>query len=316
MGTSSDRLVLFLTVIALALSLAGCGNKDASKTATQVAAKVGSEEITVYQINQVLQRTNIVNVSPDDAKALSRQVLEKLIDLQLAVEQAISAKLDRSPDVVSQIEAAKRDILARAYVQRLTSGLPKTSAEDIKAYYSAHPELFAERRVFNLQEIVNPTQPGVANQLRAIATLGRMLEDIAVDLKSKGINFNNGAAMRAAEQIPLELLSKIHQLKDSLSTVIESPQTVTYLHLVSPNTGPVAEAAALPRIEQFLANQRAVEAITADVKQLRAATTITYEGEFAKADTPATASPSADATVAAAADTAKTTIDKGVAGLK
>jgi EpsD family peptidyl-prolyl cis-trans isomerase len=302
------------------MGLPACSKKDGSAAATQVAAKVGSEEITVYQINQVLQRTNVGNASPEAAQVLSRQVLEKLIDQQLAVDQAMEAKLHRSPDVVAQIEGAKRDILARAYVQQLTSGLPKPSTEDIKAYYSAHPQLFAERRIFNLQEIVLPAQPGMADQLRALATPGRTPEDIAADLKSKGINFNGGAATRAAEQLPLELLSKIHKLNDGQSTIIESPQTITYLRLVSSKSEPVAEATALPRIEQFLANQRATEAIAAKVKQLRAATTITYEGEFAKPATPAAAAaaaaPAAEATVAPAADAAKTAIDKGVAGLK
>ena len=278
-------LIGLTLVMLLVMGLPACSKKDNFAVATQVAAKVGSEEITVDQINQALQQAHAGTTSADATKALSREALEKLIDQQLAVTQAIEAKLHRSPEVIAQIEAAKRDILARAYLQHVAGALPKPTAEEVKTYYTAHPELFAERRIFNLQEIMVPDQPGAASQLRSAAAPGRAVDDIAADLKAKGIRFNQGAATRAAEQIPLDVLSKIHQLKDGRSTVIESPQSATYLHLVSSQTAPVAEAAALPRIEQFLANQHAVAAIAANIQQLRAATTITYEGEFAKNDT-------------------------------
>ena len=134
MTLASSRFTYTLLASALVLGLVACGDKGDKKVATQVAAKVGSEEISVHQINQILQRANTNATTPDAAKAMSREVLEKLIDQQLAVEQAVEAKLHRSPDVVTQIEAARREILARAYMQKLASALPKPTAEEIKAY--------------------------------------------------------------------------------------------------------------------------------------------------------------------------------------
>ena len=118
------RLLTIAAVAALALVLAACGKKDEAKVATQVAAKVGSEEISVHQINQVLARTNTANATPQQAQAVRREVLEKLIDQQVAVDQATEQKMHRSPDVVAQIEAARREVLARAYIQQLASALP------------------------------------------------------------------------------------------------------------------------------------------------------------------------------------------------
>ena len=310
----------------LVLGLSACGKKDDKQAATQVAAKVGSEEISVHQINQVLSRSNSAGASPAAVQAMSREVLEKLIDQQLAVEQATEDKLHRSPEVVTQIEAARRDILARAYMQKIAGGLPKPSAEDIKKYFAEHPQLFSDRRVFNIQEIVVPAAPGLADQLRAFAASGKPIVEVANWLKSKEIKFDGGSATRAAEQIPLERLAQIHALRDGQSVVFETPQAITLVRVASSQSSPVAEAAALPRIEQFLTNQRASEAVTTNIKQLRAAAKITYMGEFAKPEGGATAAsaepkattpaPAAAAPAEATPANSKTAIEKGVAGLK
>lgn len=319
MKTSLHRFSITLLAAALAVGLAACGNKDEKKVATQVAAKVGSEEISVHQINQVLSRTNMSGASPEAAKNMGREVLEKLIDQQLAVDKATENKLHRSPEVVSQIEAARRDILARAYIQQIGSATPKPTAEETKKYFVDHPQLFSERRVYNVQEIVVPTSSGVTDQLRALAAASKPIEEVAALLKSKNIQFGGGAATRAAEQIPLEILPRIHALKDGQSTLIETPQTVTLLRVVSSQSAPVPQDAALPRIEQFLVNQRAGEAVAANIKELRASTKVTYMGEFENAQS----APAAEAPVAAtpapatnADSAAKTNIEKGVAGLK
>ncbi|BDT73257.1 hypothetical protein os4_28050 [Comamonadaceae bacterium OS-4] len=319
---NTTRFTATVLAAAIALTLVACGDKKDTKVATQVAAKVGSEEISVHQINQVLSRTNTSGASAEQVQAMSREVLEKLIDQQLAVDQATENKLNRSPDVVSQIEAARRDILARAYIQQISAGVAKPSPEDIKKYYASNPQLFSERRIFNVQEIVAPNAPGVAATLKELVAAGKSAEEMAAALKAKNIQFNGGGATRAAEQIPLDVLPKIHALKDGQATVIESPQAVTMVRVVSSQQSAVPEAAALPRIEQFLTNQRAGEAVAANLKQLRSNTKISYMGEFDKAAAPAPAAaadpvlPAEPVLAPSVDDKAKAVIDKGISGLK
>jgi len=297
-----------LSAALVVLTLAACGDKADKKVATQVAAKVGSEEISVHQINQVLSRTNTGNTTPQAAEAMRREVLEKLIDQQLAVDQATESKLHRSPEVVSQIEAARRELLARAYVLQITSALPKPTPEETKKYYTDNPPLFSERRVFNLQEIILPLSVGAETieQLKAQLAAGKGMEDLANWLKGKDIKFGGGAASRAAEQIPLDLLAKVHALKDGQSTIITSKQAFTVVRVASSQSAPVPEAAALPRIEQFLANQRGAEAVSQTLKQLRAKATITYMGDFTQAAGAAPEAAPAQAAAAAASATQTT----------
>lgn len=319
----SHRFTLTVLAGALALGLVACGDKGDKGVATQVAAKVGSEEISVHQINQVLQRANTNAATPEAAKAMSREVLEKLIDQQLAVDQAVDAKLHRSPEVVTQIEAARREILARAYMQKLAASLPKPTPEEIKAYFKDQPALFAERRVYNLQELVIPKTPAnaaanVTAELQRQIAGGKSIEDAAAWLKAKAIQFGGGSATRPAEQIPLELLSQLHALKDGQSMVFETPQATTVVRVVASQLAPVPEAEALPRIEQFITNRRATEAVAADLKKLRAATTVTYMGEFSAPDAAAAAPAAVSEPKPAGAqvDPARAAIEKGVSGLK
>ncbi|MFO1194691.1 MAG: EpsD family peptidyl-prolyl cis-trans isomerase [Rhodoferax sp.] len=316
----------------LTLTLSACGDKQDKKVATQVAAKVGKEEISVHQINQVLARTNAANASPAQVDKLRRDVLEKLIDQQLAVDQATEAKLNRSPEVVAQLEAARREVLARAYIQQVTSSLPKPTPEELKKYYVEHPALFSERRVFNLQEVQLPAAAGeaTAEAVRGMLSAGKPLEEVAAFLKGRDVKFGGGSASRAAEQIPLELLTKVHALKDGQAMVVQNAQGYNVIRVASSQLAPVPEANALPRIEQFLANQRGAEAVAKAVKDLRAKASITYMGDFAggPAAAGAAAAPAAPAapapaeaaapaaTPAPAAAASQSVIEKGVAKLK
>lgn len=323
MKTSEKRILLTALALTLTLGLAACGAKDEKKPATQVAAKVNAEEISVHQINFVLSRTPAGAITPEQAPKVRRDVLNKLVDQQLAVEQAIEKKLDRSPDVVMAIEAARREILARAYIEQITSTLAKPTPEESKKYYSEHPQLFAERRVYNIQEIVLPVSAGVSAQLRDLLVAGKPMEELAAWLKGKDIKFAAGGATRTAEQIPLELLPKIHALKDGQGMVIDSAQNTTVMRVVASQSAPVSEAAALPRIQQFIGNQRATEAAMSEFKQLKAKAKIDYLGEFAgNAEAEAASATAPAAAVAPTAEpaeqkpTASSTIEKGVAGLK
>lgn len=273
-----------LPALLLALMLTACGEKSGKPAASQVAAKVGSSEVSVHQINQVLSRNNSTGVAPEMAQAISKEALEKLIDQQLAVDQAVEAKLHRAPEVVSQLEAARLEILARAYLKRVANEATKPTPQEANKYFDDHPYLFAQRRIFNIQEIVissAASDSGTIDQLRAFADSGKPIEEAATWLKAQKIKFSGGSATRAAEQIPLDLLPKIHTLKDGQSALLEAPKSLTLLRVASSQNAPVSKSDALPRIEQFLENRKTTATVENHIKQLRSNTKIEYVGEFA-----------------------------------
>lgn len=275
----NHRTSLLLSLVAAAALLTACGGDKGDK-ASQTAAKVNKEEITVHQINFVLQRQP--GLKPEQAEAASRQVLERLIDQELAVQKAQEQKVDRDPRVVQQIEAAKREIIARAYAERVGESVAKPSAEEIAKYYNDKPALFKDRRIYSLQELQIEAKPEQFEAIRAKLSAAKNLNEFAEYLKSAELRFNGNQAVRAAEQLPLTSLDAISKMKDGDSMLSPNPAGLTVLFLVGSRSQPVDEVRARPAIEAFLLNQRKGEAVQKDIKALRDGSKIEYVGKFAQ----------------------------------
>jgi EpsD family peptidyl-prolyl cis-trans isomerase len=298
----------------------GCGNAQEKAPATQVAAKVNSTEITVYQVNSVLARTP--NVTPAAEQRVKREILDNLVDQELARQQAVEKKLDRSAGTLLALEASKREILARAFAERIAMAEPKPTPQEIKQYHDAHPALFAQRRVFSIEEVSMPAQPGLAASLREQAAKGSALQDVAAWLKARQVQFTANSGVRAAEQIPIEQLDDMQSMKDGESRVFEYRGGIQVIRIAASKAVPVDEATAAPRIQKFLMTRRSAEAIAKEMKQVREVAKIEYVGEFtvtaeqadakakaqleakAKVDAAASASAATEASARAAAKTA------------
>ncbi|MBL8351868.1 MAG: EpsD family peptidyl-prolyl cis-trans isomerase [Burkholderiaceae bacterium] len=307
--------VLRIGALALAISvalLAGCGDKK-DKAASQTAAKVNKSEITVHQINFVLQQQR--NIRPEQADAASKQILERLIDQELALQKADDLKIDRDPRVVQQLEAAKREIIARAYLEKVGEAASKPTPEEIKKYYDEKPALFKERRIYSIQEIGIEARPDQVPMLREKLSAAKNINEFVEFLKANDFKFSGNQAVRAAEQLPLQSLDAFARLQDGQAIINQGPNGVQVLVLAGSRSQPVGEEQARPAIEQYLLNERKRKLMDEDVKAMRAAAKIEYVGKFG-AGAPAAAAASAPAAApAASASLNATDINKGM-GLK
>ena len=308
-------LALLAVAMAVAL-LAGCGGGKKEKAASQVAAKVNKEEISVHQINFVMQQQR--GLKPEQADAASKQILERLVDQELALQRAQELKLDRDPRVVQQLEAAKRDIVARAYIEKAGDAAPKPSAEEISKYYAEKPALFKDRRLYNIQEIAIEAKPEQLEGLRAKLAAAKTINDFVEHLKAGNFNFAGNQAVRPAEQLPLNLLDSFAKMKDGEAMLVPSATGAQVLVLSNSKLEPVDEARARPAIEQFLLNEAKRKLVDADLKAMRAGAKIEYVGKFAEGAAAAAPTPTpapAAAPAAASAGLNAEAISKGM-GLK
>jgi EpsD family peptidyl-prolyl cis-trans isomerase len=281
--------VALAAAVVLAMLVTGCGDKKKDKAASQTAAKVNKEEITVHQINFVLQQQR--GLRPEQADAASRQILERLVDQELAVQKADELKLDRDPRVVQQLEAAKREIIARAYLERIGEAAAKPTPEDIKKYFDEKPALFKERRVYSIQEIGIEARPDQIDTLRTQLQNSKSVTDFTEYLTANGFRFGGNQAVRAAEQLPLNMLDAFAKMKDGQTMLVPTPTGAQVIVLAGSKSAPVDEAAARPAIEQFLLNERKRQLVEKDTKAMREAAKIEYVGKFAEAAASAAPAP-------------------------
>jgi len=304
-----------------AFLLAGCGDKKETKGATQTAVKVNKEEITVHQINFVLQQQR--GLKPEQAEAASKQILERLIDQELALQKATELKLDRDPRVMQQLEAAKREIVSRAYLEKAGEAASKPTADEIAKYYEANPALFKDRRVYSLQEIAIEAKPEQVAQLRTQLANAKNVTEFVEYLKANDFRFSGNQAVRAAEQLPLASLGTFAAMKDGQALLNATATGAQVIVLAGSRSQPVTLEQATPAIEQFLLNERKRDILAKDMKAMRDAAKIEYLGKYAEAaasapaagGAPAAAAPATAPAPAASGGLDASSISKGM-GLK
>jgi EpsD family peptidyl-prolyl cis-trans isomerase len=276
----ASRLALAVALVLGIAMVAGCGEKKKDKDKpSSVAAKVNREEVSTQQIDFVLQQQR--GLKPEQVDAASRQILERLIDQELAVEQADELKLDREPRVKQQLEAARREVLARAYVDHVGEAAAKPTADEVRKYYDEKPALFNQRRIYNLQEIAIEARPDQIEALRRQLESSKSVNEFAEYLKAHDFRFGGNQATRAAEQLPLNMLDAISSLKDGEAMLLPGANGAQAVFVVGSRPAPVELDAARPVIEQYLTIERRRELALAKMKDLRASAKIEYVGRFA-----------------------------------
>lgn len=321
----------WLLTIMIAALAAGCGDKKGEaatdeKASTQVAAKVNDTELTVHQVNYALQR--IPNLTADQSKVASLQVVKNLVDQEVIVQKAIADKLDRDPMVVQALDAARRQILAEAYMGRKLGTPTEPNDAEILAYYNDHPELFSKRKLYGLQEI--SIKAPKAKQAAIQAKLGesKTLNDFGAWLKAENYEAQAKQGVKPAEQLPLSLLPKLSTMPKGQAVVVNTPEGLLVIVLADTQDQPVTLEQAKPAIANLLKTQAQQKAAKAELDTLKATAKIEYLGEFvdagkapasdaaapeAAAPTPSTPAPTTPK--AEASDVDAEAISKGVSGL-
>ncbi|MBL0730687.1 EpsD family peptidyl-prolyl cis-trans isomerase [Piscinibacter sp. HJYY11] len=271
-----------------AAALAGCGARSSSDTGTQIAARVNREEISVHQVNYFLRRQGAT--TPEQAEAAGRQTLEALVDQELAVQAALEQKLDRDPVVMQSLEAARRELLARAYAERLAQGVPAPTPQEVRQYFDSKPALFARRRLYTLVDTAIDATPEEQKAIAAQLPTTRGTSDIALVLRQSGLRYGSRRTSMGAEALPLHVVDKMATLNEGQSLLVGGPRDAHIFTVIEARPAPLNLEEARGAIENFLIAERRRTALEQQIKALRSDARIEYHGRFAQ-QVPAEAKP-------------------------
>jgi len=269
---------LMLMASAALLVLAGCEKKVGG----QVVAVVNGDEITQQDVNAELQGASIPPTA--DRKAITNQIIQRIVDRTLLVQKAKAEGLDKSPAYLEQIRHAQDAVAVNLLTSKAakTVALPDTNAID--SFIASNPSLFAGRKVYRLDQIVfaKPSDETVVHKLEPAHTL----DAIAAVLTASGIHFSRGSSQLDTGAIPPAVAAKIASLPPGEPFVAPDKGQFVASVIVGEQPNPTPAAQTRPAALNILRQQALGAAMQKQLESARAAAQIQYQPGYAPVKTP------------------------------
>lgn len=251
-----------LQVCVLAILVTLQGHASAVESGVSTESRVSTVVATVYDHSILLddlQREIALarmQSGSTNIEIQPRQILERLIERLLLARRAEITGVDKDPYVKLSIQAARDDVLARAYVDTQAATGFKPSNDQIRTYYKDHPALFADRHIYTVKELLIDLTPSQHDAIKQRIKDAPTIDNLIESLKSDHISFKMNVLVAPAEFVVREKLDAVAALKPGTSLLFVTPKGILLTYLESSLADPRDLPSAIPLIEQFLLNER------------------------------------------------------------
>jgi len=271
---------LLVMLLAVPMFMVGCGGtEDKPKPSSQVAVKVNGEEVTVHQLNQVLSKVR-VQVKSEESEAVRKKALESLIDQELIIQAAKNANMERTPEVLTAIEAAKRKVLVDFYMKRTLQSVDKPTLDEVQAFYQEQPQIFADRQLFIYTQVTVPLELSELDSLvKDIRELKDLRSIIAV-LDDRQFKYKKVNDAKTSEKLPGPFLKPLNSLSVGDVGYLKMSDGLLIISLQQKIAQPIGFEEATPAIERQLYRQKQKEVAAKLISSLKESAMIEYVGDF------------------------------------
>lgn len=283
-------------LLAAPLALAACGGKAAAPTG-QVAANVDGEEITTTDLDSELNGATAP--TPEAQKALQRMALENIVNRTLLAQAAVKEGLDKGPEYAVLERKARQAALVELLQRKLRGTIPQPADEEIDNFIAENPAMFANRKVFVVDQIVVPQ--ATQELAKALQPVKSMAEAQAV-LQQRNIKANNTVGVIDALTIPPPAAAQIAALPPGEVFIIPAGGGLRINTIRSTQTDPITGDQARGIARELLARQRTQTALqNALGERIKAGQAkVKYNEAFAPPKAPAQTKPPAGGATPAA----------------
>jgi EpsD family peptidyl-prolyl cis-trans isomerase len=292
------RATIVVAAVSAALALSGCDQvkkiAGGGKPTGQVVATVDGEEITSLQLRAELG--NFGSRDPAIMKAAQQQALQRIILRKLLAKEAREMKLDKGTDYTLQVERGQETLLAQLYQRKLASQTSQPNRADAQAYVNAHPEMFANRRVFFVDQVIAAPSKIPPERLRPLKTM----DEVKALLAAEGVQYQENAVVLDTLTGNPQLVKAILGLPPGEVFVIPQGNSLLFNQVTAtretPFIGDMAEAFAM----NALRGQKAQDYVAKKITDLRKAAEpkITYNPAYKPPPPKAAVPPKSGATPA------------------
>jgi peptidyl-prolyl cis-trans isomerase C len=262
-------------VLILLGAISACNDQE--KTNSKVLVTVNGDDITARQLEAELWSATAANADAAHQPAVRRQALEALVDRQVLLDEALRSKIDRDPKVIQIVDRLKTQAIVQAYLESKASNLANASQQEIDAYFDAHPELFAQRKVFDVTQLTVAAKD-FGRPLKAVMDQARSLDQVAFWLKQHRIDYAKTQRSYTSADLPPEMAGKLQGLQRNSLFVMQDKNggQDELCVLTDLRSSPVTKEAATAQIERYLLNKKMQEVAASEVARLRASAKLVY----------------------------------------
>ncbi len=277
MRTKSLTLVVCVGAV---VALSGCDRikqlAGGGAPKGQVAATVNGEEITTLQL-----RAELGNFSSRDAavmKAAQQQALQRIILRKLIAQAARDEKLDKTPDYAIQLERGEEGLLVQLYQRKLASKAVQPTKQQAEAFVAANPDMFANRRVMYIDQVVAGPNQITPDKFRPLKTLG----EVKALLDAEGVQYQDNASSLDTISANPELVAAISKLPPGEVFVIPQGGALVFNQVTSTRAVPFRGNLATNYAMNVLRQRKSQEVVGKQIEDMRKAaeSKIVYNDAF------------------------------------
>lgn len=266
---------LVTAVAAAALAVSGCGSKDGKLDKGQVVASVDGDEITIFELNAEVQAAQAQ--AGTDRKLAEQLALQRIIERKILAKVAREQKLDKTPAFLIQQRRADELILTTMLRDRIAGGITQPTDAEIAQYQTAHPDRFAQRKIYSVEQILFPP-PTSADKFKQFAPL-KTLDQLAAKLTADGVQFRRAPTQIDTAALPPEIAGKIAALPVTEMFILPTQQGLTANIITATTVQPVPADQARELAASALRNERFSKAADAQLNERlkKARATVKYQ---------------------------------------
>lgn len=154
-------------------------------------------------------------------------------------------------------------LLIQMYQGQLARQVPAPSREEVDKYISAHPDLYAARKVFTVDQVrmARPADNTLIDALRPLTSM----EDVVAMLAQRNIPFQRGGDKIDAVRVGPQIAEQVTKLPPNEVFVIPVGNLLTVNRILQTETVPFTGEPAATQASQAIKNQRIQEAVTRQI---------------------------------------------------